>query len=69
MAQETVQWLWKNATGSEGTQVQLQPYVQQLQAGQISGGDLVNAAVQHALGHPSAQLAGVMDSGLLYAAA
>ncbi|WP_280192072.1 hypothetical protein [Delftia sp. PS-11] len=65
-AQETVQWLWKNSTGSEGTQVQLQPYVQQLQAGQVSGGDLVNAAVQHALAYPSAQLVGVMDSGLLY---
>ncbi|WP_418514741.1 hypothetical protein [Delftia sp. PS-11] len=65
-AQETVQWLWKNATGSEGTQAQLQPYVQQLQAGQVSAGDLVNAAVQHALANPSAQLVGVMDAGLLY---
>ena len=68
-AQEVVQWLWKNATGSEGTQAQLQPYVQQLQNGQASAGDLVNAAVQHALAYPSAQLVGVMDSGLLYTAA
>ncbi|MEG1767837.1 MAG: hypothetical protein RR311_05205 [Comamonas sp.] len=65
-AQELVQLLWTNATGSAGTQQQLQPFVQQLQSGDLASRDLVDAAVQYALAHPSAELVGVLESGLLY---
>ncbi|MEG3062092.1 MAG: calcium-binding protein, partial [Comamonas sp.] len=65
-AQELVQLLWTNATGSAGTQQQLQPFVQQLQTGDIGAQELVSAAAQYALAHPSTELVGVLDSGLFY---
>ncbi|MBS7780101.1 DUF4347 domain-containing protein [Acidovorax sp. CCYZU-2555] len=68
-AQELVQLLWTNATGSAGTQQQLQPFVQQLQSGELASRELVDAAVQYALAHPTAELVGVLDGGLLYTAA
>jgi len=65
-AQELVQLLWTNVTGSAGTQQQLQPFVQQLQTGDIGAQELVSAAAQYALAHPSTELVGVLDSGLFY---
>ena len=66
---ELVQWLWSHATGSAGSAgsaAQLAPYVQALQEGQSTVGDLVEAAVQHALQHPQQALAGVLQGGLVY---
>lgn len=42
----------------------MQPLVQEFQSGYTSS--LVNAAVLHALAHPSVQLVGVLDGGLPY---
>ncbi len=47
--QEIVQWLWTRATYREGTPDELRPYVQQLQSGKVTTGDLVNAAIEHQL--------------------
>ncbi|WP_305807115.1 hypothetical protein, partial [Stenotrophomonas sp. YIM B06876] len=66
-AQETVQWLWSRAHGSEGTAEQLQPYVQLLQSGAVTAGDLAWEAAQYALAHPAVELAGVQQHGLVYA--
>ena len=63
---ELVQWLWSHATGSAGSAQQLEPYVQALQAGLSTAGDLVHAAVQHALQHPQDALVGVLQGGLVY---
>lgn len=65
-AQETVQWLWSHATGSAGTVEQLQPYVDALQSGQSTVGDLAYAAALHALAHPTVELVGVQQHGLVY---
>lgn len=42
------------------------PYVQALQEGHSTVGDLVYAAVQHAQLQPQQALAGVLQNGLLY---
>lgn len=63
---ELVQWLWSHVTGSAGSAEQLNPYVQALQSGHSSVGDLVEAAVQHAQLQPQQALAGVLQNGLLY---
>ena len=65
-AQETVQWLWSHATGSAGTVEQLQPYVDALQSGRSTVGDLAWEAAQYALVHPAVELAGVQQHGLVY---
>ena len=62
-AQELVQLLWTNATGSVGTQQQLQPFVQQLQSGELASRELVDAAVQYALAHPSVELVALLVLG------
>ena len=64
--QETVQWLWSHATGSAGTAEQLQPYVDALQSGRSTVGDLAWEAAQYALAHPQVELAGVQQHGLVY---
>lgn len=63
---ELVQWLWSHGTGSAGSAAQLAPYVQALQEGHSTVGDLVYAAVQHAQLQPQQALAGVLQNGLLY---
>lgn len=65
-AEDTVQWLWTKAYGSAGTAEQLQPYVQQLQAGATTVGDLAWEAAQYALANPKVALAGVLQQGLVY---
>lgn len=67
-AQETVQWLWTKAHGNEGTAEQLQPYVQQLEAGVATVGQLAWEAAQYALAHPQVGLTGVLQQGLVYEA-
>ncbi|MNS99348.1 Hemolysin, chromosomal [compost metagenome] len=68
-AQDTVQWLWTKAHGSAGTNEQLLPYVQQLQAGSITADDLAWEAAQYALANPQVALTGVLQQGLVYDAA
>jgi hypothetical protein len=65
-AEDTVQWLWTKAYGSAGTAEQLQPYVQQLQSGAATVGDLAWEAAQYALANPKVALAGVLQQGLVY---
>ena len=65
-AEDTVQWLWTKAYGSAGTTEQLQPYVQQLQSGATTVGDLAWEAAQYALANPQVGLAGVQQQGLVY---
>ena len=65
-AEDTVQWLWTKAYGSAGTAEQLQPYVQQLQSGATTAGDLAWEAAQYALANPKVALAGVLQQGLVY---
>lgn len=65
-AEDTVQWLWTKAYGSAGTAEQLQPYVQQLQSGATTVGDLAWEAAQYAQANPQVGLAGVQQQGLVY---
>ena len=65
-AQETVQWLWSHAFGSAGTAEQLQPYVNMLQSGVATVGELALEAAKYARVHPAVELAGVQQHGLVY---